>query len=59
MAENYLAEIAEVLERRFYTEPIKERFHGFAQDPILHQPTITEDELRAFAENTNSTRADG
>ena len=50
MAENYLAEIAEVLERRFYTEPIKERFHGFAQDPILHQPTITEDELRAFAE---------
>ncbi|MEK7655083.1 MAG: hypothetical protein AAB386_00145 [Patescibacteria group bacterium] len=50
MAENYLAEIAEVLERRFYTGPIKERFHGFAQDPILHQPTITEDELRAFAE---------
>lgn len=50
MAENYLADIAEILERRFYTGPIKERFHGFAQDPILHQPTITEDELRAFAE---------
>lgn len=50
LAMDYLNDLLAFQEPRYYTGPIKERFRGFEQEPILQGPTITERELKNFLE---------
>ena len=48
LGERYLESVEEVLERRYYTGPMKEIFPSFKDSPIFYEPTVTEDALLAW-----------
>lgn len=46
LADRYLQATEGVLEKRYYTGPVKDMFPSLERDPLFHQPTILETDLR-------------